>query len=144
MASLEISGIDELNAALRRLGNIPETVKAEMLDKMAAVAMEKIRSTGEAMGVKDQESGTHIVDKLRTTKAKMTEAGGYEDITFSGSRRRGKKSTRNAEIAFLNEYGKAGQPARPFVGQAMTRNETEITDPGVEVLGNWMENEFTK
>lgn len=144
MASLEIEGFDELNAALRRIGNIPEKVKATALDKMAEVALEKIRSTGTAMGVRDPDSNVHILDKLKTSKAKVTDTGGYEDITFSGSRRRGKTTTRNAEIAFVNEYGKTGQPARPFIGQAMTRNEAEIADPGIEVLGDWIEQEFTK
>lgn len=144
MANLEISGFDELNAAIRRIGTLPPSVKTEALDKMAAVALNKIRSTGETMGVRDPESGVHILDKLTTTKAKTTETGGYEDVTFSGSRKRGKTTTRNAEIAFVNEYGKTGQPARPFVGQAMTRNENAIADPGIDVIGDWIEKEFNK
>ena len=144
MAKLELTGFDELNDALRRIGNVPTNVKVEALDKMAAVALDKIRSTGESMGVRDPDSSVHILDKLTTTKAKTTEAGGYEDVTFSGSRRRGKTTTRNAEIAFVNEYGKRGQTARPFIGQAMTRNEQAIADPGMDVLGDWIEKEFSK
>lgn len=144
MARLEIEGFDELDAALKRIGNVPDSVKTQALDAMAAVAKEKIRATGEAMGVRDPDSNVHILDKLTTTKAKLTESGGREDVTFSGSRRRGNTTTRNSEIAFVNEYGKQGQPARPFIGQAMTRNEKEIAAPGIEILGDWIEKEFDK
>lgn len=144
MARLELEGFDELDAALKRIGNVPDSVKTQALDAMAAVAKEKIRATGEAMGVRDPDSNVHILDKLTTTKAKLTESGGHEDVTFSGSRRRGNTTTRNSEIAFVNEYGKQGQPARPFIGQAMTRNEKEIAAPGIEILGDWIEKEFDK
>ena len=74
----------------------------------------------------------------------MLVAGGYADVTFSGSRTRSGKSTRNAEIAFINEYGKRSQQARPFVGQAMEQNADAIANAGAEVLLEWTEKEFAK
>ena len=144
MASLELQGFDELNAAFGRISDIPWSVTEKALDRMAAAAAGKIQETGESMGVRDPESGTHILEHIKTARAKQTDSGGYENITFSGSRRRGNTATRNAEIAFVNEYGKRGQPARPFIGTAMTRHEEEIADPGAEVLGEWIENEFER
>ena len=82
------------------------------------------------MGVRDPESEVHILDKISKAKAKLTASGGYQEITFSGSRRRGNTTTRNAEIAFVNEYGKRGQQPRPFIGQAMTANEEQIAAAG--------------
>ena len=67
-----------------------------------------------------------------------------EMISFTGTRRRGNTTTRNAEIAFVNEYGKKGQPARPFIGTAMSRNEEAITAPAEKVIGDWIEEEFSK
>lgn len=144
MARLEVQGMDELNAALKRIGEVPPEVKTSALGSMADIAAAAIKRSGEAMGVRDPESSVHILDKISRSKAKITEAGGYQDITFSGSRTRGKTKTRNAEIAFVNEYGKRGQPARPFIGQAMTQNEEKIAAAGGDVLGDWIENEFTK
>lgn len=144
MARLEIQGMDELNAALKRIGEVPPEVKTSALGSMADIAAAAIKRSGESMGVRDPESSVHILDKISRSKAKITQAGGYQDITFSGSRTRGKTKTRNAEIAFVNEYGKRGQPARPFIGQAMTQNEEKIAAAGGDVLGDWIEHEFTK
>jgi len=144
MATLELTGFEDLEDAFRRISEIPFDVTAEALDKMADVAAEKIRSTGEAMGVRDPESDTHILDKIKPRKAKKTEYGGYEMISFTGSRTRGKTKTRNAEIAFVNEYGKKGQPARPFIGTAMNRGADQIQDQAEKVIGDWIENEFGK
>lgn len=144
MATLELQGFEDLEDAFRRISEIPFDVTAEALDKMADTAAEKIRSTGEAMGVRDPESDTHILDKIKPRKAKKTEYGGYEMISFTGSRSRGKSRTRNAEIAFVNEYGKKGQPARPFIGTAMSRGADQIQDQAEKVIGDWIENEFGK
>ena len=142
MASLELYGFDGLQDALARIGDIPFDVIEEALDGMADVAADKIRSTGETMGVRDPESDVHILDKIKRGKAKKTDDGGYADITFAGSRTRNGTTTRNAEIAFVNEYGKRGQAARPFIGLAMTQNEKTIQDPAEEVIGDWIEKTF--
>ena len=144
MATLELQGFEDLEDAMRRIAEIPFPVTEEALDAMAAVAKDAVKTQGEAMGVRDPESTVHILDKITTTKAKITDSGGYEDVTFSGSRLRGNTRTRNAEIAFLNEYGKRGQPARPFIGTAMTKNENAIAEPGEKVIGDWIEKEFTR
>lgn len=142
MATLELNGFDDLEDAFQRISEIPFDVTAEALDAMAAVAAEQIRSTGESMGVRDPESDVHILDKIKPRKAKKTEYGGYEMISFTGTRTRGKTRTRNAEIAFVNEYGKRGQPARPFIGTAMSRGADQIQDQAEKVIGDWIETKF--
>ena len=141
MANLEMHGFDDLNEAFNRIGNIPFDVTAEALDAMAKVAASEIKSTGESVGVRDPDSDVHILDKITRKKPVQTEGGGYEKITFSGTRTRNGTKTRNAEIAFVNEYGKRGQPARPFIRNAMER-EDEIAAPGEKIIGDWIENEF--
>ena len=87
----------------------------------------------------------YILDKLKVNKSKKDSAGGHADVTFSDTRTRGKgKKTRNAEIAFVNEFGKAGQAARPFVKNAVENFADEITAPGEKVIGDWLENEWEK
>ena len=144
MASLELLGFEDLDDAFRRISDIPDDVTADALDAMAQVAAEKIKQSGEAMGVRDPESTVHILDKTKPTKAKISERGGYEDITFSGSRTRGNTRTRNAEIAFINEYGDRKQDARPFIWKAMTQHEEQISAPGEKIVGDWIEKEFEK
>ena len=144
MATLELEGFEDLDDAFRRISEIPFSVTSDALDGMAAVAAEKIRSQGESMGVRDPESSVHILDKIKTNKAKQTQSGGYETITFSGSRTRGNVQTRNAAIAFINEYGKRGQAARPFIGTAMKQNEDAILAPAEKVVGDWIENTFSR
>lgn len=144
MATLELTGFDDLEDAFRRISEIPFDVTAEALDAMAAVAADAIRSTGESMGVRDPDSDVHILDRIKPRKPKKTTEGGYEMISFTGTRRRGNTTTRNAEIAFVNEYGKKGQPARPFIGTAMNRNADRIQDQAEKVIGDWIENEFNQ
>ena len=144
MALFSVSGIDELNAAFGRINEIPWNVTEEALNGMAAVAAVKVKEQGESMGVRDPESDVHILDTIKPAKAKKDDDGGHQDITFAGKRMRHGKQTRNAEIAFVNEFGKDGQPARQFIGTGMARNEEAIVDPGANILGDWIENEFQR
>lgn len=144
MARFELTGFDDLCEAYNRIADIPDSVTEEALDKMAEVAETEIRKTGESMDVRDPESDVHILDKIKRKKPKITPEGGYSIITFIGSRLRGKKRTRNAEIAFVNEYGSRKMKARPFIGTAMSRKEEEIVRPGIDIIGDWIEKEFQK
>lgn len=143
MAKLEVLGFDDLDDAFKRIGNIPADVTASALDAMADEATDRIKRIGEQMGVRDPESNVHILDKITTKKPKVTDDGGYEVITFSGTRTRGKTKTRNAEIAFVNEYGKRGQSPRPFMKKAMA-DDKAIAAPGEDIVGDWIEKEFSK
>lgn len=143
MANLVMSGFDELNDAFNRIGDIPFEVTAEALTEMATVAADKIKRSGEQMGVRDPESDVHILDKVKPAKPKQTPGGGRCDITFSGTRTRHNIKTRNAEIAFINEYGKRGQDARPFIKTGMS-DEESIAAPGEKIIGDWIENEFKR
>lgn len=144
MARLQLEGFADLGDAFKRISDIPNSVTEDALKAMASVAAAKIRATGETMGVRDPESGEHILDKIKVSKSKLTPNGGYADVNFPGSRTRNGRKTRNAEIAFVNEYGKRGQPARPFIGTAMARSERQITAAGEEVVADWIEKEWKR
>ena len=83
--------------------------------------------------------GKHLVDTIKVNKPKLSEDGGTISVTFSGTRKDKKHKTpvRNAEIAFINEYGKKGQAARPFVRTANTRAEERIQKAGQAVWDEW-------
>lgn len=144
MASLELFGFEDLNDAFNRIADIPWSVTEEALDAMADVAAEEIKREGEARNIRDPESSVHILDKITKAKAKQFTSGGSKMITFKGTRTRNGIRTRNAEIAFVNEYGKRGQPARPFIGTAMEKAAEKITAPAERIVGDWIEKEFKK
>lgn len=139
MATVTLAGFDGIDAMFRELGDIPFEVTSEAVLAMAEVGEAAVRSTGSAMGVHDPASDVHILDKITHTKPKQTDDGAVAYITFSGSRTRGKTKTRNAEIAFVNEYGKRNQQARPFIRQAAEQYADQIAAPGEQVLGEWQE-----
>jgi len=142
MANVTLEGFTELDRMFKKLGDVPFEVTSDALDAMAEVGEDAVRRTGRSMGVKDPESSVHILDKVTHTKPKKTDGGGYCYVTFKGRRRRGNTTTRNAEIAFINEYGKRGQAARPFIRQAGELYGEQISEPGAQIVGDWMERTF--
>ena len=144
MARLDLTGFDELCEAFSRMSNVPDEVVSKSLTEMEKVAASKIKASGEAFGIRDEQSSVHILDKIKMQKPKKTGTGGYAEVTFTGSRERGKTTTRNAEIAFVNEYGKTKQQARPFVGKAIEANADAIANAGAQVLFDWQEKTFER
>lgn len=65
-------------------------------------------------------------------------------LTFRGIRRNDKyhpNGTRNAEIAFVNEYGNRGNPARPFVQRAIDEKAEAAFDNAEKVFDDWLKKE---
>ena len=139
MAQISMHGFGELDAMFERAAEIPDEIVSKTLEAMAAEAEKQVRQSGQAMGVRDPESQVHILDHITHTRPKRTETGGYCSVTFSGSRTRGKTRTQNSEIAFINEYGKRGQPARPFIRKAAESGADAIAGAGEKILGEWFE-----
>lgn len=142
MPRLDLTGLDELLKAFENISEVPDSVVERALTEMETIAAEEIKSSGERYGVRDHESNVHILDKIKMNKPKRTESGGYADVTFEGTRQRGGTKTRNAEIAFINEYGKRNQQSRPFIGEAMNKKAKEIVQTGADIITEWMEKEF--
>lgn len=83
---------------------------------------------GRAMGVK------RTGDTLRalTVKTPKKDADGWECyVTYTGVNRKG---NRNAEVAFINEYGKRKQPARAFNRLAAENGEAAIIQRMEDIL----------
>lgn len=142
MARIKLDELDGVDALFHELGDIPFETTAATIDAMAEVAEKKVRDSGLRLGVRDPESSVHILDKITHTKPKKTASGGYTDVTFSGSRKRGRTTTRNAEIAFVNEYGREDQAPRPFIRLGVEEGAAEISAAGEVELGSWFERRF--
>lgn len=141
-----LKGLDDMQAAFKAIGSIPLTVTKRAVSAMGAVAASSIKTEGEAMGVRDPESGEHILDHISVSKPIKRDDGVKAFVTFTGTRQRGNTKTRNAEIAYINEYGapRRGIPARPFISTGMARHEDEISAPADEIIGGWIEQTYSK
>lgn len=126
--------------------DVPDEVKTEILKTMGAVAAAAVKTEGKSMDIYDPEwSGTHVLDSISLSKAKLSKDGGQIYVTFKGTRRRGKKTTRNAEIAFVNEYGRPGNRKkvpirqRPFVRTAIEKCTENAIKEGENVFHKWLD-----
>ena len=144
MPKLNLTGLDDLLKAFENISEVPDDVVNRALTEMETIAADEIKASGERYGVRDPESNVHVLDSIKMNKPQRTDTGGYADVTFSGTRQRNKTRTRNAEIAFINEYGKRSQQARPFIGEAMNKKAREIVQAGADIITEWMEKEFKK
>lgn len=145
MATFEVAGLTELNEALSRISDVPESVKTEILTAMGTVALEGVRQSGRAAGVYDESNdGVHVLDSLALSKPKLSKNGGSISVVFRGNRRdrRHKKKTRQSAVAFYNEYGTRKMSARPFVRPGIEKNRAKIFAAGERVYHRWLKSSF--
>lgn len=142
MAKLVISGLEKIQKTLLEMTDIPEAVTEKALTEMGRIGVDAVKRTGEAMGIYDGDSRVHILDKVKLKKIVKTPGGGFTEVYFSGTRKRGNTVTANSLIAFQNEYGNRHQQARPFVRMAAAQYGDQIAAPGEKVIGDWFEHRF--
>ena len=133
MGKLKVSGIDNFLDDLSNLCKLPDAVVESMLNAEADVVVAAQRKMAKSMGV--LATG---VTASSIRKGKVEKRQGKLAITVSprGKNRRG---NRNAEVAFINEYGKHGQPARPFIRTANQQAERKIVEAGEKVYNTYLD-----
>lgn len=68
-------------------------------------------------------------------------------LTFRGTRPNGKKRKRNAEVAFVNEYGAINSwsgkkiEARPFIQEGIDEGEKTAFDNAEKIYDEWLKKE---
>ena len=83
-----------------------------------------------------------MANSISKGRVRSSKDGRSIEIGFKSGRVRGKKklrTTSNAEIAFLNEYGKRGQPPRPFIQQANEQCREEAIEAAAKEYDKWLE-----
>ena len=108
---ITVDGLDGLLLSLEEIMDLPDAVAREMLEAEAEIVEEAQRRTGEAMGV--HRTGATL-DAIGHTGMKRGPDGTRSlSVSLRGTNAKG---VRNAEVAFLNEYGVPGRgiPARGF------------------------------
>ena len=134
MAEFDVSGLDDLMLSLQDVADLPETVQDAMLDAQADVVLQAQQSAAQAIADTGQTARSLRKSKPRTRKGVRSIS-----ITFAGSRKRGDTTTRNAEIAFVNEYGKKGVPARNFIRKANEQSAAASTQAAKEIYDQYLQ-----
>lgn len=115
----------------------PDEVMDQMLEKAADVVAKSQKQTAKSM-LSGKYSTGELAESIQKGKISGSGQGKAIKIGFKGSRRRYNTTTRNAEIAYINEFGKRGQPARPFIDTANKQCENETFSAAEEVFDNWL------
>lgn len=133
MARFQVEGLDALSEDLAALAALPDSVIDQVLNAEADIVAEEQRKTARQMGV--YQTGT-TAGSIKKGKPKKTAEGRAIFVTPTGTNRRG---DRNAEVAFINEYGKKGQPARPFIRTATERAGDRAVEQGQKILDAYLD-----
>lgn len=145
MAEIGFVGLDDLMLSMEEIAQIPDDVKDEMLNAMADVLVPSQQAKARAYGVED--TGL-LISSIKKGEPKLKKDTRVIYVYPQGSRTRvtrdrktGEKKVtkvRNAEIAFINEYGDRRQKARPFIRDANEACAEATTQAGFEVYDKWL------
>ena len=128
MAKATFSLPTGLLAELDAIGNATDDILDEALEAGGAVALEAVRSELAAVvghGTKEPSRSTgELLRSLGKTPVKVNRAGVRNvKIGFAEPRKNGES---NAKIANIIEFGKSGQPAKPFLARAKRRCRQDV------------------
>ena len=133
MATFNCDGIDGLILSMEEVAEIPVEVQDEILKAQAGVVVKAQKETGRAYGV--NRTGVTL-NSIKQTKPKTGKDGNRVISVYAHGKN--ENGTRNAEVAFVNEYGKRGQRARPFTRDANEKSAEATTAAGFDVYDKWL------
>lgn len=142
MAEFAAGGIDGLILSLEDVARMPMEVQDEMLNAGADVLVPIQRAKVKQYGIYDMDNREtrHVADSISKGRPKSRKGGGRVIyITAKGSRKRGKKTTRNAEILFVNEFGRRNQKARPAVRDSTEAAADSVTAAEARVWDQFLQ-----
>ena len=136
MAKLTVRTPDALIAKLTRLGNKTDQVCEKALKAGAEVAEKAVSSNLSAVIGKDTKKPSRSTGELQSalgvSPVMVDDKGNYDiKVGFAEPRSGGGV---NAKIANILEYGKHGQPPRPFLKPAKSKARRQIAAAITETL----------
>ena len=122
MAKVQVKMPEDFLLRLSRLGDKTDEIISKVLEAGGEVVEQKVRANLSAVigrDTKEESRSTgELLSALGVSPAKIDREGNYNvKVGFSEPRRDGRS---NAMIANVLEYGKSGQPAKPFMKPAKT------------------------
>lgn len=133
MATMTTTGLDEYAFDIQELSDLPDEVLREMLQAEGEVIKRAQTETAQSMLQGPYYAGG-VASGVRLGKYKRNSGNATMYVTFEGTQH----GNRIAEIAFINEFGKHGQPARPFIRTANEAHADEAVDAAVKVYDNYL------
>lgn len=132
MAKLEVNGFEGMELTLDEMAALPDPVLDEMLEAEAAVVIPAQKAKGLAYGV--HRTGVTLAS-IKAGKPRRIRNGKSISVYPQGTNKDG---NRNAEVAFVNEYGKKGQNARPFIRDANESAADQAVSAAENVYDEWL------
>ena len=126
MAKVDLKMPDDFLEKISKLGKQSDEISERVLEAGGEVVLAKVRSTLSSVvgkGTKiDSRSTGELEKSLGITKARVDRNGNHNiKIGFAEPRSDGDS---NAKIANILEYGRHGQPAKPFLKPAKTSSKS--------------------
>ena len=142
MAKVQVKMPEEFLLRLSRLGDKTDEIIPKVLEAGGEVVEQKVRANLSAVigrDTKEESRSTgELLSALGVTPAKIDRDGNYNvKVGFSEPRPDGRS---NAMIANVLEYGKSGQPAKPFLKPARSAARA----PCIEAMKAAFEREVEK
>lgn len=132
----QADGLEGLMSAMERAGDIPEDMQKEMVDQKAKVTEESIRFFAAKMLVGPYNEYA-VAASAKRKKPRTNKSGASAVIKFEGTQH----GNRLGEIAFINNYGKKKQPARPFISEAIKDARDPGSNAAMKVLDEFLKKE---
>lgn len=127
MTKAQIKMPEELLVKLSCLGNKSDEIAAAVLREGGKVVLDRVRSNLSSVigsGTKyDSRSTGELLDSLGLTPPRI-DRDGNSNIKIGFSEPRSDRNS-NAMLAAVLEYGKHGQPPKPFLEPAKTESKNE-------------------
>lgn len=115
---------DDLLKKLSKLGSKMDDVSEKVLESGGAVVLDRVKSN--LQGVLSGNSTGELSSSLGLSKVLLDRNGNHNiKVGFAEPRSDGKS---NAMIANIIEYGKSGQPAKPFLKPAKSLSKKACID----------------
>ena len=126
MAKADIKMPDDFLEMISKLGAQSDEIAERVLEAGGEVVLDKVRSSLSSVVGKDTKvdsrSTGELEKSLGMTKARLDRNGNHNiKIGFAEPRSDGDS---NAKIANILEYGRHGQPAKPFLKPAKTSSKS--------------------
>ena len=135
----DVHGLDSFLSAAIKAGEIPKKVLKEAVKAKTEVHRKQQQLNAQRMLQGPYYTGT-TARKVSKKNAVANKKSARMDISFKNTRYskpgfpRPAKGNRNAEIAFVNEYGTNKQAARPFISDAILQSATKGNNEASYVL----------
>lgn len=126
MAKVDMKMPEDFLLKLSRLGDQTDTIIPRVLEAGGKVVEEKVKSNLQAVigrGTKEESRSTgELISALGVSSARQDKDGNFNvKVGFSEPRPDDKS---NAMIAGVLEYGKSGQPPKPFLKPARSQSKS--------------------